>query len=284
MRLLSPALLALLVALPPPVSGKAASLKTERLSAATYARAVQNITCENAPSLSSLGSYLPMALKKIALSQKLDATGNLVRDEYETTAQYQERVEEFWGSAFGRSNRIFVARELSPLEISYNADDGSMYVTHIFSPLTKSQRGLAVQIFFGERRSSSEQVQNVFGAKTTLTRESHVTGNLVLDPATKVTRHPRFVRGRMFEDEAGFSFPLSVDQAKLLKREPTMLLVGKLHKPVPAIGFKRFQATFQDPTDTTIRIFDFTVEAECLIFLAGNKQVGVIDFRNGAVP
>lgn len=261
-----------------PSSGAEKPGRQFQVSAASYAKSADGVNCSNVAS--RIRSILPIApvLEQYALSNNLHS-GGPPRNEFETTQQYEARVSSLQSAALGGAERVIFRRPLDDDAVVYDADTGRVTIQTIFDAVSEQPRGLPVKVFYKTLRNEERPAQNGYGAKTILTRTVSAYGNLVL---MNITQLPQFRRGKFSRREHGLSFSLPTEQARLLNSRGEMIIVAKPLSPFLNYNFKRHKATFNDPTDLSFRIYNFDVEPECIIFLAGGVEAHRITV--GAAP
>lgn len=158
------------------------------------------------------------------------------KDEFETTAQYQKRLQEAdVQNPFMNKSYAFAA---VPTNIKYDADAQTFTLEFIPSSDTHNIKFVSVLLKEGAKNLGDYQAENAFGATFTVTKSLYSTYQLWLTATESVGK-------------CTISVTVPPAEARTLKPMITALVIVKAVPPVASVDRTFTDATFSEPHENT---------------------------------
>lgn len=180
--------------------------------------------------------------KLVSAAELLKFSTAAIKGEYETTAEFQTRIMKFLPTG-----QIAIEIPLPASETSYDADRGILNIREYALPLAErivdtdqNFVGWLAPVVEKRKPTGSYAGQNAFGAKTHVIQENDASLGIAWDSA-----------GPHFNPDADLKIDMVPNQAKSVRNELGILLVGTLSSPPTVRSESTNEATVSDPIELT---------------------------------
>lgn len=233
-----------------------------RISATTRPAAITNCS-----EFEAQLTDLPSAGTKLRAIPYIDevAFDRLKKDEFESTLQFEARKSVFWLKNLGDASRIILDVPLPTSGLSYDADSGIMTVKYVVE--TDVGEGVS-RVTFSDRVDSKGdyEAQNGFGVRVNVQSLSSIKYKV------------EFPQSQMRDDQGltnslEWHLPMSVNEARVFKALPHMLLWISLHDPYLIRKSEHMKATIDDPVEVWERTYIFPGDIKCAAFTMASRRV-----------
>ena len=228
-------------------------------SGAAYASSVAGVDCANVMQrVANLRPFLPLLRSAIDRREV-----EVERDEFETSDAHQERQAGHLKRLLGGTDQIVGVIPLQGYNFRYDADAGEMVVGGPFDEdlyhhgRDYNNRQVSLQLFRETVGEEHYQASNAYGATVEVERSDKIRLALLLGKGAV----PKVPRSK-----------LSVPDAKALKANPKLLIVGQLRSPYVSYSYDRSEATIDYPYETRLRSYALHVRLECAILTSDGKE------------
>lgn len=240
--------------------------RSPAMTAAAYAAKVSGIdTCDQ---FRSLAASLPSAGPLLSNIGAGDNETALKKGEYETTAQYDERLKSLWAAKLGDPERLIVRVPINSYKITYNADTQVSTVKYMMD----GGIGFYQWMKFAKKDIDRREYvgSNAFGVTANVT-SLHTTEDALYFKARQLNGN----RGAYFSPE--WDVKLSPDQAHEFKDNGSILLLVSLTAPYVESKSRYSGATLDSPMEVATREHKIHVDLKCAVFASRGTPVADIE-------
>jgi len=255
--------------------GQAASRKkTNTIARPSYASAATAIDCSNAIQALPKVRGLSRAFEALASRPALKTGVAGRRDEFENDEAYHDRLDRIWRSPLGGTDRIIIEKSLSPLDVSFNANRYELEVANVARSdadhrLWNGNAPFWLTTIGSSLSGRNYTASNAFGISASVRSITGATVSLMYLPL--VERGPLRVRKYGSYD---LVFNVHTDDARRFKQIGKLVIVARAKSPFVFHKRKASTATLDDPVETRTSSYGLHVEVECIIAVAGDKEIG----------
>ena len=235
------------------------------LTPSQYAAKMAGIdTCEQ---FRSVASTLPNAVNLVWNIVAGDNEDAIKKGEYETSAQYGARMQNFWLSKLGDPTRLVFKIPIEPGDIKYDADSQTSTVRYIVDGI-----GFAQWINVLRKQNSRREYvgSNAFGVTANVTAWSGTELKLRLK-----NRQLNGVRGSYFNPE--WDIRLNPDNAREFSDNGSMLILASLAEPFIESKNNYSEATLDSPYSDSTRVHELNVDVKCAFFASRGVPIAPIE-------
>lgn len=245
------------------------------VSPAAYATSVADVSCTNvAQRRASLKSALPIIRRMTS-----NARTPLQKDEFETTAAFQERQAAHYRQLLGGTDKIVLAHKLDPVfdVVKYDADKGvveiGLYEEDNYHRRSRTgEADYSIDLFRETLSTDTYVASNAYGATREVESSSKVRAALLF-PANQLT-------AGMPRKYDYIKLAMSPEEARRFKADPIALIVATLRPPYVFYDYERIAPTIDYPYETRRGSYGVKVNLQCIVFLSGDREVYRLNFSD----
>ena len=228
-------------------------------SGSAYAASIQGIDCSNIVQRADQLKPLIPILRAAIRTDRLQ----LEKDEYETSAAYEARQAAHLRALMGGTDRFIAAIPLQSYNFTYHPDEGEMSAGGPFDQdlyhfgRDYGSAEVTIQIFRDELGTQHYAASNAYGATREVERTDKIRLALLLGKG-EVPKLPLL--------------KMSVPDARRLKENPMLLVVGELRPPYVSYAFDRSEATITYPYETRLGSYALSARLQCAVLTGGGRE------------
>jgi hypothetical protein len=240
---------------------------------AKYASVANSLRCDDIPAKIDTVPSLTRAFRNLMNSPSVINGAVAAKDQFETSASYQSRLDRLWKQPLGGSSRIIGVIEISGTA-TYDADKQQLTMHDLFrrqsnDKSTNSTPIYVAHLIVGGPPDGSYVGSNAFGrsTKVDVTRITNVDLQLSEVPSGPLLRDTGY--------GVDLVVPSSPETARGLLHGGRVVLSTTARTPLVTYSFERDRPTLDDPTDLFIRSYGLSVTFECALVIGmDGKAIG----------
>lgn len=206
----------------------------------------------------------PIPAAALAAKVKRSAVASATKDEFETSAQFQNRLTQMVEREFP-SSLISVAVPVPSYKISYDADRGRLAFEFMRSDYGVSRSNLAVtEVDRSSRIDGYYEAQNSYGASVEVEKRTDSEVVIAWDGLTSSVSGTKA------------HLQVAADVARSLKDNAHLVIVGALVSPFLQQRYDLDLPTIDSPTRRSTTSYALTMKSKCIYLRgAGNQTYGL---------
>ncbi len=195
-----------------------------------------------------------------------------LKDEFETDAAYQARLDSVWSKPLDANGRLVVALDTPPFDTAFDAEAGKINITNFAVPDYDHALATGKTPFYqidvaSALDSKTYRAANAFGVNAVVHSLNGTQVSLIADDLAS--------KGILEKGSYGYGlhFATSVTDARLFKRIGKLIVVVRGAIPLTYYRRRKLPATLDDPIETVTSNFGLHAHVECIVAVAGSKEI-----------